>query len=403
MPLFEASRHETLTDALWDESVARAAVERIATDAEAAFTPGGLFPIHPLDLSPERANPLKPLYYGAAGVIWTLLKLRAAGLVSLRRDYLPAVAGLLESHRADSLRVRAHEVLGYPLGDAGILLLAWKLAPSESLADELHRVISRNRSHPSLGFGWGAPGSMLAALFLWEATREPRWSALYLELFEELWRSWEWDESLRCRLWLQDLYGVRSKRVSGLHGLPATLSVMLRGRALLDSDRRAELVRRAREALHATAVREGAHANWPLAAEELTRREPITWRVQHCIGAPGIVNCLAALPSDSETDELLVAAGELTWAAGPVAKLPSLCHGVPGSGYAFLKLLRRTGNDEWLARARRFAMHAIAQAERGVTEHGQRKLSLWTGDLGLAMFLADCLAPSDSFPTLDSF
>jgi hypothetical protein len=403
MPLFEASRHESLTDAPWDESLARAAVERIAADAESAFTPGGLFPIHPLDVSPERANPLKPLYYGAAGAIWALRKLEAAGLAALRRDYLPAVAGLLESHRADSRRIRGHQVLGYPLGDAGILLLHWKLAASESLADELHRVISANRGHPSLGFGWGAPGSMLAALFMWETTLEPRWSALYLELFEELWRTWEWDESLRCRLWLQDLYGVRAKRVSGLHGLPATLSVMLRGRALLGSDRSAELVRRAREALHATATRDGPHANWPLLAEELTRPETPAWLVQHCIGAPGVVNCLASLPSDSETDALLVAAGELTWAAGPVTKLPSLCHGVPGGGYAFLKLYARSGNDEWLARARRFAMHAIGQAERGVAQHGQRKLSLWTGDLGLAVFLADCLAPSDSFPTLDSF
>jgi hypothetical protein len=178
---------------------------------------------------------------------------------------------------------------------------------------------------------------------------------------------------------------------------------MLRGRGLLSEERCRELERRARESLAVTAVRDGACANWPLSAEELAPPGPRIWRVQHCIGAPGIVNCLAGLPSDSESDALLVAAGELVWRAGPVTKLPSLCHGAPGSGYAFLKLFRRTGNDEWLARARRFAMHSIEQAERALAEHGQRKLSLWTGDLGVAVYLSDCLRASDSFPTLDAF
>jgi hypothetical protein len=147
-------------------------------------------------------------------------------------------------------------------------------------------------------------------------------------------------------------------------------------------------------------VREGAHANWPLAAEKTG--PSILW-LQHCVGAPGIVNCLASLPRDPELDALLGAAGELIWQAGPPVKLPSLCHGASGSGYAFLKLFARSGDDTWLERARRFAMHGMAQAERGVKEHGQRKFSLWTGDLGLATFLCDCIRGSNRFPTLDVF
>jgi hypothetical protein len=116
-----------------------------------------------------------------------------------------------------------------------------------------------------------------------------------------------------------------------------------------------------------------------------------------------MVNCLASLPRDPEVDALLVAAGELIWLAGPQLKLPSLCHGVSGSGYAFLKLFARTGDDSWLVRARRFAMHGIGQAERGLKEHGQRKFSLWTGDLGLATFLCDCVRGNHQFPTMDVF
>jgi hypothetical protein len=124
-------------------------------------------------------------------------------------------------------------------------------------------------------------------------------------------------------------------------------------------------------------------------------------RVQHCIGAPGIVNAFATLPADTATDDLLIAAGELTWRAGPVAKLPGLCHGAPGAGYAFLKLHKRTGDPVWLERARAFAMHALAQADRALAIHGQRKWSLWTGDLGLALFVQGCIDGQPAFPTLD--
>ena len=97
------------------------------------------------------------------------------------------------------------------------------------------------------------------------------------------------------------------------------------------------------------------------------------------------------------------AGAETTWRAGPLAKLPGLCHGAPGAGYAFLKLFARTGDVRWLDRARRFAMHGILQGERALATDGRRKYSLWTGDLGLAMFLWDCVRGAPDFPTLDVF
>jgi hypothetical protein len=103
---------------------------------------------------------------------------------------------------------------------------------------------------------------------------------------------------------------------------------------------------------------------------------------------------LSATPKaahDSPEETLLHEAGELVWHAGPTAKFPSLCHGAAGSGYALLKLYERTGDPRWLARARAFAMHAIERAERALDSYGQRKYSLWTGDLGLAVFLSACI------------
>ena len=219
MALFDESRHEALTETPWRESAARAAIERIAADAHAAFSEEGLWPIHPIDRSPERADTLKPIYYGAAGVVWALLQLQRAGMADFGRDYVPAVASLLERHRADSQRLTGAPILAYPTGDAGIALLHWTMAPSRAIADELYRVIEANAAHPSLGFGWGGPGSMLAALFMFERTREPRWQTLYLQIFEALWQCWEYDAAFGCHLWTQDLYGIREKRIGGLHGM----------------------------------------------------------------------------------------------------------------------------------------------------------------------------------------
>jgi hypothetical protein len=82
---------------------------------------------------------------------------------------------------------------------------------------------------------------------------------------------------------------------------------------------------------------------------------------------------------------------------------PGLCHGTAGNGYAFLKLYHRTGDPVWLDRARAFAMHAVAQSERHLREYGRRRYSLWTGDLGLAIYLANCITGGERWPNLDGF
>ena len=102
-------------------------------------------------------------------------------------------------------------------------------------------------------------------------------------------------------------------------------------------------------------------------------------------------------------DDLLLAAGETIWTAGPLTKGSNLCHGTGGNGYALLKLYQRTHDSRWLERARSFAMHGIAQTEEDALRHGQLRYSLWTGDLGFAIYLWDCLRAEAQFPTLDVF
>jgi lantibiotic modifying enzyme len=127
-------------------------------------------------------------------------------------------------------------------------------------------------------------------------------------------------------------------------------------------------------------------------------------RTQWCHGAPGIVASFATLaPREEQLTDLLVAGGELTWQAGPLAKGANLCHGTAGNGYAFLKLFERTGNELWLERAQAFAMHAIEQIEQTTTTYGRGRYTLWTGDPGTALYLHSCLSATAAVPTLDHF
>ena len=411
MPLYQVERHERLLDAEWNEGRARDAIDRIVSDANRTFTADGLWQIHPLDRSPERPpDSLKVLYYGAAGVIWALNYLDETGAVKLGRNYLPTVRELVQRNRADLEKyadLRKYMGPGrssYLLGEAGILLLNWKLAPSDDLVRQLDEAVEA-KVGDLRGLAWGASGTMLAALFMYERTADPRWKELFVRNFEALWDQWEYIDELRCHLWTHDLYGVTEKRLGAIHGFAAIAFPMIRGRDLIPADRLDESLDRIHNTLSATALREENYANWPNNVGPTTRSTPLPLFLQHCNGAPGIINCMADFPNDPRwpIDAMLQSAGELVWAAGPPVKFPSLCHGAAGSGYAFLKLHARTGDDRWLYRARRFAMHAIDQCDRAISKYGQRKYSLWTGDVGLAVYLWDCVRGVAKFPTLDVF
>ena len=414
MPLFVADRHEQLIDTPWREAAARTAIAHIIGDAQTSFSPQHYWRIHPLDVSPERAaNALKPLYYGAAGVIWALNYLAARHAAEPGRDYAPLLDDLLMRHRADWRQLKGTLDSSFGVGDAGILLLHHKLAPTKALADALYDVIESNNtdatatgiSQTAMGFVFGMSGTMLAGLFMLECTGEARWREQYLRSMDALWQAWRYIDDVDCDLWTQDLYGYVDLQIGALHGFAGNVFSMLRGQHLLTSERMLELHERAANTVQVTARHEAAFVNWPKVAAASTRPGSTTLLLQHCTGAPGIINCLAQVhgKAGEAIDALLLSGGELIWSAGPLRKIPSLCHGTPGNGYAFLKLFARTGNEVWLERARRFAMHAIAQNARAVAEHGQRKYSLWTGDLGLAVFLYDCIRGVAEIPMLDVF
>lgn len=403
MPLYEPQRHETLAGKPWDEGAARAAIERIAADARRCFGEDKLWPIHPLDWREGRPQDwYKALYIGAAGVIWVLDYLSKTGAVMAGDEYCSWVGGLLERNRADF--PTNSQLTSYLMGDAGILLLNWKLAPARDVAQQAFDEIKANINNSVREFMWGAPGTMLAALFMFEWTAEERWKNLFLRNCEQLLQELEFDTDSHSHLWTQNLYGHSVKLLGAVHGFAGNVFPLIRGRHLLEPSTMDKWLAHICETLERTALREGEHVNWPQSVG-VPRPGRTAQLVQHCHGAPGVINCLAEFPPDPRwpVDALLNAAGELTWTAGPLAKGPGLCHGSAGNGYAFLKLYKRTGDEKWLDRARKFAMHAIEQSERAAKEFGQHRYSLWTGDLGLAVYLWDCVRGIPQFPTMDVF
>src|SRR5262249_23789198 len=143
------------------------------------------------------------------------------------------------------------------------------------------------------------------------------------------------------------------------------------------------------------ALRADGMANW-LPDDDSS---PDAVRVQWCHGAPGVVAALGHVMDE----DLALAGGELTWRAGPLAKSSGLCTVAAGNAYAFLVLHGRTGDDLWRDRARAFAMHAIAKVEAEREAVGQGRYSLFTGDIGVALFLRHLLDGDDRFPTMGPF
>jgi hypothetical protein len=152
--------------------------------------------------------------------------------------------------------------------------------------------------------------------------------------------------------------------------------------------------------LERSAHHEDGLVNWPPRPRPDLPGPDGQIRLQWCAGGPGIVIAAA----DYLDEEFLLAAAALIWRAGPHGeeKGPNICHGTAGNGYAFLKAFERTGDERWLERARRFAMHALAQVERLRKERGRGRYSLWTGDLGVAVYAADCLEARATYPIFDS-
>jgi hypothetical protein len=237
------------------------------------------------------------------------------------------------------------------MGESGIALVLYRVDAGPDVADDLLRLVRENLANPLNEIMWGPPGALLAARTMQEWTGDAHWADAAGEA-----------EAAARTLAPPD-------NLTPFHGLV--------GNALVLGDNVAAELR------NAAIVRDGL-VSW------------LGTDVQWCDGAPGIVTCAARYLDE----DLLLGAAELTWRAGPFGaeKGPGLCHGTTGSGWAFLKAFERTQDELWLERARRFAVHALEQARAR-----PRRYSLWTGDLGVALYAADCLEARARYPVLETW
>jgi hypothetical protein len=370
--LYDPAQFEPLIDEPWVPARVEDAIAAIVSDADAAFDPDALWPAHEWD-GWRAALPMKNLYVGAAGVVWALAALRR--VAESRLDLEGAALRALELRRekpdyqeGEALPATPEGSLFY--GEVGPLLVACRLGANGLLADRLRARIRENLASETDELFWGTPGTLLAAAAM-------GWDDLARETADVL----------RARrgadgLWTQHLWGQEFQAIGASHGAVSNV------RALLHVDDDAELRRETAALLAEHAVREDDLANW-------TTEPALQW----CHGAPGVL--VAAW--DYLDEELLLAGAELIWEAGAHGdeKGHGICHGTSGNGFALLKAFARTGDERWLERARRHAVHALRQAERIAAANGRRRYSLFTGDVGAALFAAACLDADARYPVLD--
>lgn len=392
-------RHRPLIQTAWDESAALAAIEDIAADAIAQFDPDNFWPAHPNDDGTADGDP--SFYKGAAGVIWALDYLHRIGATRVSKDFRSVLPRLMErtviDHAANS--PADYEKHGSLLrGEMGAALLAMRLTPMSDLADLIHWYAEKNNELPIRELMWGLPGSMVAAVHMARMTGEERWRRLFevqaARLLAEL------EDTAQGPLWTQDLYGAKDRFLGPVHGFAGNVIPLLLGWDWLTAAQQANVAEFVPKALAANAWRYDIGTTWG----PRSKREKRLFLCQHCHGAPGMVTTFADAPfATPDFDALLLDGGRFTWAAGPLTKGSNLCHGTGGNGYAFLKLHRRTKDPAWLDRARQFAMTAIVQYRGAQMAAGRGRYSLWTGDVGLAVYLWDCITGEPRFPSIDVF
>ncbi len=403
--LFELDRHEAVVDGAWDEERARLEIVQIAKRVAGARLPSGYWPGE--DVAGDDTFP-GALFLGVAGIIWAARELGARGydinLPGFDRSELAWDAGLRERYEAYFAGAGVPVSQSYLFGPVGTLMLKWKLNGDAAALGDLDTLIGENKTHPWMENLWGAPSTMLAAGHLFDVTGEEHFADHVRSGAAYLWDRLEDCEEMDCRVWDISLYGKSMKLTGAGHGFVGNVFPIIRNLALFDEADQKKWKALVYNTVTTSAFIQDGLVNWPPVVDK-DPQLPDKILVHQCHGAPGFVIGLISLfgQDRSDFDDLMLGAGELIWQAGPLKKYPCICHGTAGNGYSFLKLWQATGDDKWQSRARAFAMSAIAQRTARMEAGEAAKCSLWEGDMGLALYLADCIEEKSEFPNLDYF
>ncbi len=393
--IYDPAEHETLTDRAFDRDEARRFVADTLRLVDASYDPESGWPLHPEDDYGDGKGPASlGVYCGEAGTIWALTRLADRYGVPLRHDYRRAIGHAEERFESVPFEERAPS---YSMGTAGIAFVRYLLTKDESALERCIAAAERNAGNPTREFLWGSPGTVVPFLLLRERDGGTRFDALIRSVHDELWETWEPAEDDGGLLWLQDMYGQQRRYIGAGHGAIANIAVFARASDLLAPDRRDAYASRLRAMLERYAMTDGTAVNWYSLGGPSSQN-----RLQWCHGAAGIITSLSSLDrADGVVEDLLRRGGTCVWDAGPLRKGPTLCHGTAGNGFALLQSARRTGDEVWLTRAERFGAHAIEQVRAWRVEFGMPSASLWTGDMGVAVYVDAVLRNDPRILSLD--
>jgi len=397
--MFDPNAHFPLNERNWNPGEVQQSIQNIVDDHVSELAHNPTLPLHPMDGYGVKGD----LYLGLAGVVWGVCYLAGAGVVRASTDVSSRLDELLSANEKDYKNHQHASNSSYLFGNIAILMQKYKLLKERQVADEIFRSIEVNNVQPVRELMWGTAGTMLCARFMHSWTREPRWKDIFLLQANRMLDEWETIEGIG-HLWTQDLYGSKNKYLGPVHGFSGNIIPLIEGKGLLGAEAYQEIALKVMTTVVNTAYSDEKHANWPAVFDASPDALPPRL-LQHCHGAAGMITALSKLPVgiNNDFDRLLEKGGELVWHAGALKKGANLCHGTGGNGYAFLKLYERTGNRLWIDRAQAFAMNCIDQYRLSKEVFHQGRYTLWTGDLGTAFFLWDCITEQANFPTVDIF
>lgn len=385
--LWNPEKHTELTNDNWCEEAVHKCIHSIFDDTLESFDEVKYWPTDANEDASIDSN--KTIYYGAAGNIWAL------DVISnfTKKDLPFDKKELINQIHKDYLKEPDTKdiVPSLFLGEVGILLVQYKLDPTKEVSDKIYSSVEGNIENATLEALWGAPGTMIAAAFMHELTSESRWEELYKRNVVFLLDKLKEEEAKGELVWEQDMYGKKIRYIGAGHGYFGNIFGLLKKIDFLSSEEKEYIFSHVEKVLKEVSNENNGMMNFDV----IHSKEPNDMKItQWCHGAPGIVNSLKNFPQGSYVDECLEKSGELIFNAGPLKKGVALCHGTDGNGIALLQLYKRTNDLKWLNRARSFGMHAIGQ------RNGRK--TLFTGELGLALYLIMCLEGIDDFPFLDS-
>lgn len=331
---------------------------------------------------------------GAAGAAIGLLRIAEArsdaallALANVWRSRAAALSGTADAYYNPAIEL-PREIIGdvSPFHtEAGIHATAALIAAAMGDATSQRRAIAgflatSSRPCAELDLTLGRSGSLLAAAILLSATGEPALRAFGTETMASIW------SDLDVRPPLRD--GAPQTYLGIAHGWAGYLYAALRWCAASGDALPARLVERLHE-LAALVTRRGRGAYWRRMADSAPYDVMPGW----CNGSAGAV-FLWTLAHRVTGDAAWLALAELAaWHAWDEPRgAADLCCGSAGRAYAMLHRYKATGATEWLSRARQLANHAAST----IAPTAQRPHSLWKGELGVAVLLADLEAPESA-------